>query len=138
MNPWDICRNSGRKTIAVDLDGVIVKESPKHKWGDLFCFEAPIQGAKEGMDFLKKHFRVVVHTARVGIDPKKNPEVVKAVENWLTENGIPFDEVWGKEGKPKASFYLDNRGFRFDERSGGWVEVIRFIIKNIALSTVPD
>lgn len=47
---------------------------------------------------------VIIH------DPLANSEFgVKAVLNWLYDNGVPFDEIWMGFGKPFADFYIDNR-----------------------------
>lgn len=104
--------------ICIDLDGLLAradgwqghahigKAHPKAAW---FCGE------------VQKIAPVCILTARLSSGALKAagaPEkrmVAQRIRNWLDTNGIPYDEVRvGKEGKPTAIGYVDDRGVECD------------------------
>lgn len=102
-----------RKTICLDFDGVI--HSYTSGWcGETVIPDPPIHGAREAIQRLREHFRVVVHSARTASDAG-----CEAVRIWLDKHQIPVDEVC--RFKPPASVYLDDRGIRF---TGDWNQAV--------------
>ena len=99
--------------ICFDIDGVIATGTEKEvysneaKWSYENCTVVP--GARAFLQKLAEegHY-IILHTARMKRDKIKT-------FNWLELNNIPFNEL--HTGKPPATIYVDDRGFRFD---GDW------------------
>ena len=117
------------KIVCVDLDGVLAKLD---KWEGVERFGPVIPGARFFLEELRrKGFRIIIHTVRCS--PDVNPPIeegnlpsgpkwlpggrvafwttylVDLVRQWLTENDLPFDEIWSGRGKPLADIYIDDR-----------------------------
>lgn len=94
------------RNAAIDFDGTLNnwKASPKHNgWGP------PMQGAQNGMIHLRgMGLRLVVFTVKA-----HTPAGIRAVEDWLQQYKIPYDEVTAL--KPPAVVYLDDRAVRFTD-----------------------
>ena len=102
-----------RRTICLDFDGVI--HSYQSGWcGAEVIPDPPIHGSKDAVDRLRKHFRVVVHSARCRSDAG-----LEAVKAWLHKHGIEVDEVC--QHKPPAFAYVDDRAIPF---RGEWSDAI--------------
>ncbi len=113
-----------RGTIVVDLDGTICE----HRFP---AFGQPIAGAREALQRLKQAgYWIIIHTFRTSshfrlvgaYDPAINsPEAVQA---YLRQHQIPFDEIWMHD-KPVAIAYIDDRGIRLvgDRRRSNWKEI---------------
>lgn len=107
------CAND--KTIAIDLDGVILEYvSP---WDGPYHFGKPIPGAVEAMKKLRSAgFRISVYTTRNNSMANHNSghnslELTALVQNELEKNGIPYDYI--SLFKPLARHYIDDRAIRF-------------------------
>jgi hypothetical protein len=101
--------NLRRQTVCLDFDGVI--HSYRSGWqGATNIPDPPIHGTAAAIDHLRKHYRVVVHSARCA-----SPEGRQAVSTWLAKHGIEVDDVC--EHKPPAMVYIDDRAIRFE---GNW------------------
>lgn len=100
-----------RKTVAVDLDGVLNLYSG---WtGDERDFAPPRAAAREfTLALREKGYEVVVFTTRD----------VDLVEDWLHANRIHADVVTNE--KPKALVYVDDRAICFEGSFEGLVERI--------------
>ena len=104
---------SFKKTIAVDLDGVIFEY---REWKGVEHFGKPIKNAVRSLELLKKMgFKIVIYTTR--LNPKINteeplPVLKELVSAALKKERIPFDEI-ETSGKPMALYYIDDRGIRF-------------------------
>ncbi len=107
-----------KKTVCVDLDGVLADYSKG--WQGIDIIGDPIPGAVEFTKELTKFANVVVYTTRCKTfaegepGPEGQPEVnrssleviVKFVTDWLQKWDIPYDEVYGGQGKPFAVAYV--------------------------------
>jgi len=103
---------TGRRRIAVDLDGVLAEY---HGWtskgfqkiGD------PLPGAREFLQKLRgRDLEIVIYTTRCSkeVNPEYSVEWLKdKVIDWLELNGMEWDEVYAGQGKPLASAYVDDR-----------------------------
>lgn len=93
----------GRKTIAIDFDGVIADVSAGYDQPDLR------PGCKEAFEKLKGDgYNIVVFTCRCNFDGGR-----KVVEEFLKFHGLDryVDSVTNV--KPVALYYLDDRAIRF-------------------------
>jgi hypothetical protein len=100
---------SERKTIAVDMDGVIAYHG---NWQGVEHFGDPLPGAKEFLTELKKHFYITIFTCRC--NPELNnkmsvSQLKKLVVDYLKKNDLPFDDVYTEIGKPIAAAYIDDK-----------------------------
>lgn len=98
-------------TLAIDFDGVIhdPKNVPKGK-----RMGQPMPGAVEAITELSKKYFLIIHTVRAA-----GPEATKAVSDWLDYFKIPRHRITNI--KPRADFYIDNNGIRFEN----WSQVLR-------------
>lgn len=99
------------KKICVDFDGVIAFDSG---WLGKDHFGAPISGAKEFLTKLKEKYEVIIFTCRCceeamcGIE--KAHLLAYRVREYLDRHELPYDEIYVGQGKPVASYYVDDRG----------------------------
>jgi len=120
------------KIIAVDFDGTLCH----FDYPDIGAIKP---GAREALVRLKElGYYIVIYSCRSCLwspeifgDPDEdlydipNRKLVKAMEKWLNEHDIPYDEIdYGQKGKPTARAYIDDKGVRFEDN---WPEVVRFI-----------
>ena len=100
--------------IAVDFDGVLhdpLNVKPGYKMG------IPIKGAVESLNKLKAEGAIIViHTVWGDTDQKR-----LAISQWCRYFNIPYDFITNV--KPKASVYIDNNGYRFQN----WEDTLNFI-----------
>jgi hydroxymethylpyrimidine pyrophosphatase-like HAD family hydrolase len=120
------------KVICCDFDGTLCHFA----YPDI----GPIKpGAKEALlRFRELGYRIIIHSCRTclwhpdifgdkdeDLFDTANRRVVQAMEKWLNEHDIPYDEIdYGQKGKPTAQFYIDDKGVRFEDN---WDEVVRFV-----------
>lgn len=97
------------KTICFDFDGVI--HSYASGWKGFNCIpDKPVEGIREFISKLKdRGYRISILSSRCSIK-----DGMTAVEHYLKENDIPFDEI--SAFKPPAIVYVDDRGMKFDPR----------------------
>jgi len=108
----------GKKTIALDFDGVLHEYAGGWLGNFSNKLEPPTIGA---LDFvtklLEKGFKLVIFSARASsVDGKL------AIEKWLKD--CHFPEIPVTDKKPKAALYVDDRGFRFE---GNFKDVLDYI-----------
>ena len=102
-----------RRTICLDFDGVI--HSYRSGWcGAEVIPDPPIHGTQDAIARLRKHYRVVIHSARCASDQGQ-----EAVQAWLQRYNIEVDEVC--RFKPPAAIYVDDRAVPF---RGDWQQTI--------------
>ena len=99
--------------LAIDFDGVI--HSSDKGYHDGTCYGEIILGAEDSIKELSKKYNIIIFTAKV----KPNRPIVNGktglqlVQEWLTEKGLIdyIDEITSE--KPRAKFYIDDKGIRF-------------------------
>lgn len=105
-------RERQRRAVCVDLDGVLARYDG---WNGPDKIGKPIPGAREFLESLREKYRVVVYSSRLSSDSAGREEILRMrhfIEKWLTENGLPFDEVYAGIGKPLAVAFIDDRAVR--------------------------
>ncbi len=92
---------SGKKTVAVDFDGVL---NDYTGWKGEDDLGQPTAGTQQFLSLLDADYRVVIYTTRC----------MSRVRVWLKEHGLSgyVDEVCNE--KPMAVAYIDDRAIRFD------------------------
>ena len=122
-----------KKNLLVDLDGTIAQDAKYPAIGK------PFKGVKEALEKLRKAgFRIRIYTCRLNgkqwkdtndhqCHNEKYDEILDQIRDYLKENEIPYDDIveWD-EGKPVASWYIDNRGLQFD---GDWESIVEKVLK---------
>lgn len=119
------------KAICVDFDGVIAEFVD-----DIGSFGRVLPGAREALAELREAgYRIIIHTARPSA-----PEPMQRLADYLTSQGIPFDEIntnsscpW-PAGKPVADLYIDDRALRFE---GDWPQVLAKARQHLGLAPGP-
>lgn len=116
-------------TVAVDLDGTII-DMGLEEWVKLGrridVFGKVVDGAVEVLSMLHDlGYRIIIHTCRVteafySQYGYNKAQAVELVSNILKKLGVPFDEIWAKEGKPVADYYIDDRAIKFES----WKQVL--------------
>ena len=115
---------SGRPTVCLDLDGVLVDRTygrGAEELGD------PIDGAVEFTRALAEEADIVIHTARLGGSPAGVGGAgaigqeggaqaaaqrlrLERIRTWLDQHGFVYREIAVDVGKPVAAAYVDDRG----------------------------
>lgn len=102
---------SDRKTIALDFDGVI--HSYTTPWSiPTVIPDDPVPGA---LNFIREaihKYDVVIFSVRA-----KNRASRKAIYRWFRDHGLEkrvLDQLEITSDKPKATIYIDDRGWRFE------------------------
>ena len=89
--------------IGVDLDGTLAHYDT---WRGLYHIGFIIEEMKTFVQmFLDKGYNVKIFTARVA--PPTTPDVVKVIQDWLVENGLPRLEVTCVKDRDMIVLYDD-------------------------------
>jgi hypothetical protein len=100
-----------RKTVAVDIDGVLADYSMG--WKDDTFIGEPIPGAVEFTHELAKFADVLIFTTRCCEEVRGKYRSVslarKFIQEWLDKHGFKYHEIWVGQGKPIAAAYIDDR-----------------------------
>jgi hypothetical protein len=120
------------RRIALDFDGTVCDH-------DFPRIGAPKAGVKDAIERLKAlGFYILIWSCRTsgwdysifGGDPAQHTlerPHVKAMAEWLKDNGIPYDEIDdGSRGKPLAEIYVDDKAWRFDHTTN-WFTIANAI-----------
>jgi hypothetical protein len=111
------------KTIAIDFDGVIHKNSKGFYDGTIY--DEPVKNVKKSLRFLSKKYILVIYSTkcRPDRDFPDNNSGASNIREWLEEYDlwkyINRIEVY----KPPAFLYIDDSGFRFEN----WDDTLKFI-----------
>lgn len=96
-------------SVAIDFDGTITTYTGWRGWN---VFDKPVDGIREFLQSLvDRGYTITIHTARitVGMSDKQCMDVVEALEAYMQEHDLPFDNVHVGPGKPIAVAYVDDR-----------------------------
>lgn len=109
-----------RSTIALDFDGVVHRYSKGLH--DCTIYDDPMPGTLNALKELSKKFKIVIFTCRA--DPK-NPLVngrtaIGLIWEWLIDHGLAVYVDRVTAIKPKAMYYVDDKGIKFTN----WEEVL--------------
>jgi len=113
-----------RKTVAVDLDGVLAEY---HGWKGLDHIGDPIPGAQEFCRQLAEFANVTIYTTRCSVELGRFEDIeqlVGRVRDWLLnhgfEPGVHWHDIWSGQGKPIYAALVDDRAVVCDpQRFGG-------------------
>lgn len=101
-----------RKTVAVDLDGVLADFSMGWTPDGVFHIGDPIPGSVAFTKRLSEFADVLIWTTRC------NPEIGRGmgvgllrnmVRDWLNRHGFAYADIWTGPGKPIAAAFVDDR-----------------------------
>lgn len=104
-----------RHTVAIDMDGVLASwEGGTHDIPG-----PPIPGSVEFTKQVSKFADIVIHTCRCTpalyrcFGGRTAPHLLEnGVREWLDRHGFAYDAIWTDNGKPAATLYVDDRGYR--------------------------
>jgi phosphoglycolate phosphatase-like HAD superfamily hydrolase len=95
-----------KQTVVFDFDGVI--HSYTSRWrGAAFIPDPPVEGIREAIQEIRRHYRVVVVSSRCSQEGG-----VEAIQAYLNKHNIEFDDIAVE--KPPAVVYIDDRALTFD------------------------
>lgn len=120
-------KEENENQIAIDFDGVIHKSSKGFYDGTIY--DEPIEGAIESIKRIyKSGYTIVIFTAKAKSDrPLVNGKTgSELVWDWLKKYNIDkyIKEVTSE--KPRALYYIDDRGIRFEN----WNKINEFLFNN--------
>lgn len=107
----------GKQTVIFDFDGVINSYASRWQGADIIP-DPPVEGIKEAIIEIRKHYRVVVVSSRC-----YQPGGIEAIKGWLKKYDIKVDDV--TDEKPPAVVIVDDRAITFDGNTTGLLEKIR-------------
>ena len=98
--------------ICIDLDGVLARWEGSF---DPLEFGSMVPGADQFVKELSKMFVIIIHTSRMANEvayPYGGQYIKERIKDWLDQNEIPYDQIWGECGKPVGVMYIDDRAHR--------------------------
>lgn len=109
--------------IAIDFDGVIHKNSKGFYDGTVY--DEPIEGAIEAIKELSKKYEIVIFTAKAKPDrPLVNGKTgAELIWDWLEKYNIQQYIKKVTSEKPRAVFYIDDKGIRFES----WIQTLQIL-----------
>lgn len=117
-------KQARKPTVAIDLDQTILEKADESEFlpSGQPAFGAPRDGVHGALETLHElGWYIIVHSAR--FSEVANRERAEAeLDQYLTVNQIPFDQIWHKEGKPRADAYIDDKAIPYE---GDWYETIK-------------
>ena len=112
-----------KKVLAIDFDGVIHKNTLGFHDGTVY--DDPVDGALESIRSLSEDYEIIIFSCKALEDrPLINDQTgIELIEGWLLKHNILdcVKEITFK--KPRASMYIDDKGYRFEN----WKDSIDFI-----------
>lgn len=110
-------------TGALDFDGVIHKNSKGHHDGTIY--DDPLEGTKEALEELSKKYKLVIYTCKARSDrPLVNGKDGETLLwEWLKKHELDgyISEITCE--KPRAAFYIDDKGITFRDWKSTLVSV---------------
>ena len=113
-----------KTNLAIDFDGVI---HTFNGWGDGTCYGQPIEGSIEAVRRLSQKYNIIIFTAKARPDrPLVNGRTGhELVTEWLDKFELTQYIDYVTHEKPRAKFYIDDKGIRFDNN---WQEILGDIL----------
>lgn len=113
MDFLDKVKKEISSTVAVDFDGVIHKNTKGFHDGTIY--DDPIKGTKKALKELSKKYTLIIYTCKANperplINNKTGTELIK---EWLDKHGLSCYIKRITHEKPRASFYIDDKGITF-------------------------
>ena len=124
MEFFESVKNKTKNTIGIDFDGVIHRYSKEFLDGTLY--DVPSDGTEEALKYLfDKKYNLIIFTCRADPDrPLVNGKTgTELIWDWLKK--YKLDEYISKVTyvKPRALFYIDDKGIRFES----WKQTLEFL-----------
>jgi hypothetical protein len=115
-----------KNNLAIDFDGVI--HNADKGWFDGTCYGTPLPGSLDSLRLLSKKYNIIIFTAKAKEDrPLVNGKTGgELVLEWLEKYKVSQYVKSITSEKPRASFYIDDNGYRFVN----WEETLKFIELN--------
>ena len=120
-------KSTTRKTLAIDFDGVIHKNSKGFFNGEVY--DDPVDGSIAAIKYLAEYYTIILYTFKGHPDRPlvRGMNGIELTWEWLKKYGIDKcvqDIVWGK---PNARIYVDDKGYKFEN----WKDTIKYIDESI-------
>jgi len=105
--------------IAVDFDGVCCE--------DQFPGIGSIKpNLIESLNQLKSYCEIIIYSARANLNLDNRDQLIEDMKEFLDFNQIPYDRIDdGREGKPMADIFIDDRAIPFENN---WPEIAKAIL----------
>ena len=112
--------NDDKKTIAIDFDGVIHKNSKGFHDGTIY--DDPIEGSYEALEKLAKKYTIIVYTCKAKPDRGlvNGKTGTTLVWEWLEKHDMAKFVSKVTSEKPRAVCYIDDKAVRFTD----WLDAI--------------
>lgn len=111
---------SHHNVVAVDLDGTLLEfDWDEYERKGYDYLGEPKRNAVEILRELKQlGYTIIIYSCRFTPSLYKNPKdtlskTIVRVCKHLDKYSVPYDDLWIKEGKPKADFYIDDKAVEF-------------------------
>jgi len=105
--------NDDKKTLAIDFDGVIHKNSKGFHDGTVY--DEPIEGVEKGLKQLYESYKLVIYTCKANPNrPLVNKKTgVDLIWDWLKKHNLDkyIDDICYI--KPNAKYYIDDKAYNF-------------------------
>jgi len=127
LNPNDVpeeFRNI-QAQICIDFDGVIHKSSKGYFDGTVY--DDPVDGTSVALEKISKKYSIVICSAKAKPDrPLVNGKTgVELIWEWLDKHNLRRFVFDVTSEKPRATFYIDDNGIRFEN----WSDTISTIVR---------
>ncbi len=101
-------------TIAIDLDGVVHKNSKGYHDGTIY--DDPIDGTEEALKELSKDYKLIIYSCKARPDRNftDGNSGASHIHTWLEKHNLAKYINSVEVFKPTAKFYIDDRAIRFN------------------------
>ena len=106
--------NASEKTIALDFDGVIHKNSKGYYDGTIY--DDPIEGVKESLEQLSEKYTLIIYTTKAKPDRGliNGRRTIELIWEWLNKHDLAKYISKVTSEKPRAVVYIDDKAVRFN------------------------
>ena len=116
-------QNENKHQIAIDFDGVIHANSKGYHDGTIY--DSPNPGTEDALKQLSHQYQIIIFTCKAKSDrPLINGKTGKElIKDWLIKYNLLKYIYDITCEKPRAAFYIDDKGYRFSN----WSSTIKFL-----------